>query len=357
MADTSPDVVSNVVLGRDYFALMKFWHAVDALYMWEFVTTLNYEWSIIRGRRPYRWTIWIYSLTRVATLVAAILNLVGLDAISPINCQLWAVFNFIFAYLGFACSSLLVVIRAIAIWNKNKIVVALAAIVWLVNVSFLSEGIARIRAGWDPDQGFCVVSNVESNQPTMIVMLITDVVLLLTMFVGLLRLRRRGGGTFELGRLLWKQGVIWLLLGTATELTPVLFISLYLTDALNIMFLMPSLLTMSIAATRMYRALADFSSTEITNVSDSRQKCIPSVTSNPTATTTTKQSSVMPTTSDPTGAGVRMVFPSDEYPRLEPNRYVPSIDLDRYPSGQSPGLSSFDEDIEKSPTARPVFGL
>jgi hypothetical protein len=58
MVDTSPDVVSNVVLGRDYcaytfvhiisgpffvetapnpslltVALMKFWHAVDALYM------------------------------------------------------------------------------------------------------------------------------------------------------------------------------------------------------------------------------------------------------------------------------------------------------------------------------------
>jgi hypothetical protein len=277
--------------------------------------------------------------------------------------QLWAVFNFIFAYLGFASASLLVAIRTIAIWNKNKIVIAFAAIVWLVNVSFLSEGIARIRAGWDPDQGFCVVLNVESNQPTMIVMLITDVVLLLTMFVGLLRLRRRGGGTFELGRLLWKQGVIWLLLGTATELTPVLFISLYLTDAVNIMFLMPSLLTMSIAATRMYRALADFSSsTEISNVSDSRQRFIPAMASNPTATTTTKLSSVTvlptPGPSDSTEANAHMVFPSEGYPRLQPNRYVPpSIDMDRYPSGQSPGLSSFDEDIEKRPPARPFFNL
>ncbi|SRR6266436_245257 len=26
---------------------------------WEFVTTLNYEWSVIRGGRPYRWTIWV----------------------------------------------------------------------------------------------------------------------------------------------------------------------------------------------------------------------------------------------------------------------------------------------------------
>jgi hypothetical protein len=24
---------------------------------WEFVTTLDYEWSVIRGHRPFRWTI------------------------------------------------------------------------------------------------------------------------------------------------------------------------------------------------------------------------------------------------------------------------------------------------------------
>jgi hypothetical protein len=26
---------------------------------WEFFTTLDYEWGVIRGRRPYRWTIWV----------------------------------------------------------------------------------------------------------------------------------------------------------------------------------------------------------------------------------------------------------------------------------------------------------
>ena len=26
---------------------------------WEYFTTLEYEWSVIRGRRPYRWTIWV----------------------------------------------------------------------------------------------------------------------------------------------------------------------------------------------------------------------------------------------------------------------------------------------------------
>jgi hypothetical protein len=29
---------------------------------WEFVTTLDYEWSVIRRRRPYRWTIGVRNL-------------------------------------------------------------------------------------------------------------------------------------------------------------------------------------------------------------------------------------------------------------------------------------------------------
>jgi hypothetical protein len=26
---------------------------------WEFVTTLDYEWNVIRRHRPFRWTIWV----------------------------------------------------------------------------------------------------------------------------------------------------------------------------------------------------------------------------------------------------------------------------------------------------------
>ena len=28
---------------------------------WEFITTLDFEWSIMQGRRRYRWTIWVCS--------------------------------------------------------------------------------------------------------------------------------------------------------------------------------------------------------------------------------------------------------------------------------------------------------
>ena len=74
--------------------------------------TLDFELDVIRRRRPYRWTIWvrndrrcsrlpsstlrtwvefsvrqIYSLTRLSTLMAVILNFVAFDTTTPINCQ------------------------------------------------------------------------------------------------------------------------------------------------------------------------------------------------------------------------------------------------------------------------------
>jgi hypothetical protein len=90
----------------------------------------------------------------------------------------------------------------------------------------------------------CVASNLESIRLSTIVALVTDIVLLTIMLIGLARMRRHGGGTMALGRLLWKQvgrcsksswqppcsrlienisirkGVIWLVVSVVAELTP-----------------------------------------------------------------------------------------------------------------------------------------
>lgn len=36
---------------------------------WEFVTTLDYEWSVFRGHRQYLWTIWVSSSRDVSFLI------------------------------------------------------------------------------------------------------------------------------------------------------------------------------------------------------------------------------------------------------------------------------------------------
>jgi hypothetical protein len=66
----------------------------------------------------------------------------------------------------------------------------------------------QIRSTWDPAQDSCDNPNVKSNIVTIISMFITDILLLVIMLIGLLRMGRRGTGAFSLGRLgrlLWKQ--------------------------------------------------------------------------------------------------------------------------------------------------------
>jgi hypothetical protein len=50
-----------------------------------------------------------------------------------------------------------------------------------------------------------MLPDMERDKLAVVTMLAIDIVLVFIMFLGLLRLRRRGGGMFALGRLLWKQ--------------------------------------------------------------------------------------------------------------------------------------------------------
>jgi len=129
----------RAVIAQDFLALTKLEHALSGLYIWEFLTTLDFEWNIIRGHRPYRWTIWIYSITRLATLLTVIFQFVGLDVRTHTNCEVQNIFQFIFVYVAFAAASLLIVLRVIAIWNWNKLVIASATGVWVANVGFLIQ--------------------------------------------------------------------------------------------------------------------------------------------------------------------------------------------------------------------------
>jgi len=193
-----------------------------------------------------------------------ITNMIGFDASRPLNCQLWLTFTLTTAYAAVATASLLIVIRVIAIWNRNKIVNAIAMSAWVANVACIIQAIVRLRSTWSPTSRTCVVSNSTDTKINIIVTLATDIVLLLIMLVGLLRWRFREGGASSLTRFLWTQGLIWLLLATIGHVPAAVFVSLDLNAPFNLMFGASTVTTVSIAATRMYRTLIDYSARDIT---------------------------------------------------------------------------------------------
>ncbi|KAI0287047.1 hypothetical protein BC826DRAFT_76840 [Russula brevipes] len=248
--------------------LSKFWHAMDGLYIWEFLTTLSYEWSAIQRRRPYRWPIWIYSLTRMSALLAVFVDIATFDIVTIVHCHATFVTQFVFSYLSLAAASLLILLRIVAIWNRNKVVVAIAAIIWLTNGAILIQGTVQFRAVRVPERNSCAILDHNGLKHIIVAAFVTDTVLLLIMFLGLLRMRLYGSDTLALGRLMWKQGVLWVLLAVIIEFPPTVFVCLNLNDPLTLMFLRPWLIWMSIAATRMHRALTNFGTSDISYESD-----------------------------------------------------------------------------------------
>ncbi|KAF8466572.1 hypothetical protein DFH94DRAFT_857436 [Russula ochroleuca] len=237
--------------------------------------TLDFEWSIIQGRRGYRWTIWVYSFSRVAALATLIIDLVLLNLNTVYNCQLFETLALVLAYLALASASFLLMLRIIAIWKRNIVAVGIAASIWVNNGVFFIRGIARIRYTRVFFGNYCTPLNFQDTKVTMIIAFLTDVFLLIIMLVGLFRLDCHRRGAVATGHFLWNQGVIWLLLAILAGVVPTVFACLNLNEVLNTMFFFPWIITMTIAATRMYRGLDDFLSSDAPHVSHEGGRKIP----------------------------------------------------------------------------------
>ncbi|KAH9170728.1 hypothetical protein EDB89DRAFT_1250978 [Lactarius sanguifluus] len=243
------------VIKADLTALMNFLHCLDGVFFWDFFTTLSFEWDYITGRRKFRWTLLLYSLSRLAALGTAICNIVGYNVTHQINCQQWILWSLITGYTSFACASALISLRVVAIWGRNYLVMGVTIGMWLTNVGFLLYGLVRIRSAWSPSAHECLVENTFQNRNNITVTVATDFAQLIIMLVGLMRSQQTKYGMF---RHLYVQGLIWLVAATIGELPAAIFINLNLNDPWNLMFQYFALYTMQICATRMYRSLENY---------------------------------------------------------------------------------------------------
>jgi hypothetical protein len=64
---------------------------------------------------------------------------------------------------------------------------------------------SQLHSAWSYHLNACSPPSVWRDKLALMTMLALEVTLVFVMFLGLLRLRGRGGGMFGLGRLLWKQ--------------------------------------------------------------------------------------------------------------------------------------------------------
>ncbi|KAH9956530.1 hypothetical protein BC827DRAFT_1270895 [Russula dissimulans] len=209
-----------VVIAKDRVAVVKLWHTMAGLYLYEFVTTLDYEWSVIEDivLIAQRYGS-VYSFTRVAALMAVILNLVSINLTTPYNCEIELVFQIFFGYLAFAAAALLIVIRVIAIWNGDKRIIAIATTIWATNFAFIIHGVVKIRASWVPELTTCLLlpGNIQSERLNLIATLVTDIPCLSSCSLACFAYAFMNAAHW---------GLIWFLIATLVEVPNVVFICL-----------------------------------------------------------------------------------------------------------------------------------
>jgi hypothetical protein len=90
--------------------LLKLDHTLAGIYIWEIAFTMGFELEILRGKRPYRWTIWLYLGTRYVGLASFIVFFIDTDG-GKVPCHPLIVANYTLPYISWAFASLIIVLR------------------------------------------------------------------------------------------------------------------------------------------------------------------------------------------------------------------------------------------------------
>jgi len=236
-------------------AFVKLVHAVGGVYIWEFVWSLGYEYSIMTGRRKFTWSFLPYIAARWFALILTIVEFVALDTSLNMTCRAMMTSDFVLGSLTLLSASTLVILRAVALWEKSKVIIAMGCTLWLANATTYIYGISISAFRGLQINGVCMF--IRSSHASILVLstFITDLILLALMLLGALRWRNSRRG--RVWWLLYRQGLAWVAIFTLAGLPGVIFVILDLNEPMYRMFIAPQCIFVTICASRMHLALSE----------------------------------------------------------------------------------------------------
>ncbi|KAG2008640.1 hypothetical protein CC2G_014049 [Coprinopsis cinerea AmutBmut pab1-1] len=232
----------TIVSNADSFA--KFMHALLGLYIWEWFTSLRFDWQFVVGKKPFRWPLIFYFLNRYCLLFALIGIAIALNVKTEINCQGLYTFNQCFGNASIGLASINLSLRTIAVWSQAWYIwVPLVAII-LGHWSLLLHGIL-LKAAWIEGQG-CVITDTNSKllAATFIYTMSFDfLVLALTAF----KLFTPSNGRSRLVELIFNDGLIYFLIAFLANLLATIFMLLNLNPVMSIIANVPAAIACTVS--------------------------------------------------------------------------------------------------------------
>jgi len=240
--------------GNSLVITVKLVHVFAGIYLWEWVSTVQFEWEVLTGRRRFRWSFVAYELCRTLCLASIITMLAGFNLTHYFNCEAWFRAVLIFSYFCIAFSSLLILLRGVAIWGRSISVLLFTACVWFCNVGTALYSVTQGSVEWIPAVNACLITRTDRFRLGITVNFITEEILLCVMIAGVLNKRNTTG----LWKVLYIQGLSWIFVASLSEILPSAFSWLNINDGWNLMFQTPHMVIICIMATRVYRDLFEY---------------------------------------------------------------------------------------------------
>ncbi|KAH8096700.1 hypothetical protein BXZ70DRAFT_896101 [Cristinia sonorae] len=255
-ASTLPPLISPSVsyqLLCDTGEYLKLQHVIAGIYFWEFVISLDFDWSFISGRhgRKFRWPIIFYFLDRYCLLLAMIGLLVTLDTNRELNCMAFVRFNQFAGNCAVGFASINLAIRTMAIWSQNRYVISGLTLLILGHWSIILTGVL-IGSRWAPGVGCSLVSVNSKILSAMFIysMCFDFIVLCLSAF----KLCHRREGS-QIVQLLFKDGLIYFVVAFVSNMVATTFMLLDLNPVMTSVANAPAAVASTIVATRVVRHL------------------------------------------------------------------------------------------------------
>ncbi|KAH9956269.1 hypothetical protein BC827DRAFT_1139822 [Russula dissimulans] len=249
---------SPAQLARDAQAFSNLIHVLFGLYLWEFCVSFDFDQSFISGKRKYRWPLTFYFIGRYSLLAALIGIIIALNVRSELNCQSLYTFNQCMGNIAIGMASINLSLRTVAVWGQKWYIIAVLISISLGHWSLLLHGIL-LTAAWIPGQG-CVITSTDSKllSATFIYSMVFDfTVLILTA----LKLVRPSGTKSRLVNMMFSDGLYYFIIAFLANLIATVFMTLNLNAVMSIIANVPAAIASTIAASRVVRRLANFSTT------------------------------------------------------------------------------------------------
>ncbi|OCH85025.1 hypothetical protein OBBRIDRAFT_344570 [Obba rivulosa] len=253
------DWSSPAEIAKDGEAFDRFMHTLLGLYIWEFITSLEFDWDYISGKRKFRWPLVFYFANRYFLLFALIGIATALNVTSPVDCQALYTYNQVFGNASIGLASINLSLRTIAVWSQSWWITIPLVCVILGHWSLLLHGIL-LKAAWIDGQG-CVITSTDNKllAATFIYSMCFDfTVLMLTAWGLAFPMGRRDAS--RIVNLIFKDGLIFFIIAFLANLLAVIFMLLNLNAVMSIIANVPAAVASTIVAGRVVRRLANYTS-------------------------------------------------------------------------------------------------